>query len=183
MPNYVMNNVKIQYENNEDIINFLDKHLINNIFDFNTIIPEPKNENECPKKYNYNHNNKQKINISPKGLEWFDWYNWRIDNWGVKWNNNIKTFFDYDKILANTDIIKEISISFNTPWNVPLPLAAELISMHPELSIDWDYYSFENMEAGSIYFFDNNVIHMICQLDRCKEDTYPITDEGRVLGL
>ena len=183
MPNYVINNIKIQSDNNKDLISFLDKHLINDVFDFNTIIPEPTTEEECPQKYNFNFNEQETDLKCPNGLEWFDWYHWRLDHWGVKWNNNTKTFFDYNKILSNKDIIKEISISFDTPWNVPLPLAAELISMHPELNIDWEYYSFENMEAGSIYFFDDSVIHMICQLDRCKEDNYQINNDGDVLGL
>ena len=168
MPNWVTNNILI-YSNNrnqKELIDFLEQHLIDDVFDFNTVIPEPEKPDDCEDKYNFQINGLDNTGITG----WFDWYHWRIDNWGTKWNNNTKTYFDYDKILkSDISVLNELTICFLTPWNAPHHVAAKLIEMHPELTIDWEYYSFENMEAGSIFVNDGEIIDARYQLDDCNE--------------
>jgi hypothetical protein len=78
MPNWCYNIINAKQE----IIDYITTTTSDNniILDFNTIAKEPE-ENE-------------------------DWYNWRVFNWGCKWN-------------ANTINISETSIAFETPWSPP----------------------------------------------------------------
>ena len=52
------------------------------MIDFNKIIPEPKNESECPDEYKVNKTSHIEL---LKDKPWFDWYKWRINHWGTKW--------------------------------------------------------------------------------------------------
>jgi hypothetical protein len=69
----------------EDIIGYQEYK-----FDFNKIIPEPKPEVE-------------------------DWYGWRVENWGTKWEG-------YDGRF-NED---QTALSFSTAWSPPLPIIKKL---------------------------------------------------------
>ena len=50
------------------------------------------------------------------GYTVFDWYSWRIDNYGVKWdvNKDSLDFFNEDD--------NSISLSFDSPWTYPKPI-------------------------------------------------------------
>lgn len=54
------------------------------------------------------------------------WYDWRINNWGTKWNN------EPDDLMVNE---KDSSLHFLTAWSAPIPIVEELSHQHPELSL------------------------------------------------
>lgn len=90
---------------------------INYVIDFDKIMPEPKNESECPDEY--------KVNKSPDikfkdDVFYFDWYKWRLDNWGTKWNA-------YDSYTNINDT--SITFVFSTAWNLALPIIQDLSVM------------------------------------------------------
>ena len=89
--------------------------------DFNLIIPEPVSKDECPEKYLLTADGKdykgQDPNITKfEDRPWFNWYAWRRDNWGCKWN-------------ADTEEIAKNSVSFFTPDAPALPVLLHLSMM------------------------------------------------------
>jgi hypothetical protein len=121
-------------ESKKDILNVLNPYLIeagNNDYeiDFQSIIP-----------------------MDEKLLEaGSDWYNWRVENWGTKWNGYDGSFTDDFTIF-----------SFDTAWSPPLPVIRKLAELTGETFIleyieegmgfcgrytagkDGDYYEFYN---------------------------------------
>ena len=71
------------------------------IFDFTKIIPETyKNEDE--------------------------WYHWRIEHWGTKWNA-------YDQFTIDNGVV------FLTAWSMPAPIFIELSKKFPKVKIKVSY--------------------------------------------
>ena len=74
------------------------------IFDFNKIIPTPETEEECAPYYNLNIFPDKSIQPDPD-KPWFNWYKWKYDIWGTKWNG-------FECKIINDDAIK-----FETAWS------------------------------------------------------------------
>ena len=168
MPNYVHNIIKLRSkkEDAEEIIQFIQKHFNNEgFFDFNTIRPEPTTEEECPDRYNF-HTEEGYAHYrnleSEEGTEWFNWYDWRLEYWGTKWNAGEESmcYYDFDKIRKNYSFCSPVQVMFDTAWSAPIPVFVELISMHPELDIGVLYYSMDNDEFGQVYVWDDEINHV-----------------------
>ena len=84
------------------------------MIDFDKIIPEPKDEFECPDEYKVN---KESHIESLKDKPWFNWYKWHIDHWGTKWG----AYNGYTKIGKTYTLF-----AFNTAWAVPIPIIQKL---------------------------------------------------------
>ena len=57
----------------------------------------------------------------------FDWYEWAIKNWGVKWNASGFDCFDCNN---------EDETMFETPWDYPDPIYRELALRYPDMYFD-----------------------------------------------
>lgn len=91
------------------------------ILDFNTVIPEP---------------------FDARTGEEYNWYGWRCENWGTKWNS-------YDcLVIYNNHSHTEVSIDFFTAWSPPEPVIKKLIEMYPSLSFCLDYEETGECYAG-----------------------------------
>ncbi len=55
------------------------------------------------------------------------WYDWRLANWGTKWNP--------DEIEFTQDTLKTIRASMSTAWSLPMGLLRKLSSDHPHTTI------------------------------------------------
>ena len=55
------------------------------------------------------------------------WYDWSINNWGTKWNND-----------PETPVVDQETgtLHFDTAWSMPEPIFVELSRQHPELTFD-----------------------------------------------
>ena len=103
MPNWVSNRVTMERLCDCNIFND-DKE-----FDFNKIVPQPKNISECPSKYIISKLERETVNIEIlNDRPWFHWYDWNWENWGTKWGAH-----DTYKIDKN-------NICFKTAWCPPL---------------------------------------------------------------
>jgi hypothetical protein len=60
------------------------------------------------------------------------WYDWRIQNWGTKWNAYYTSTGDMDDETTYT-------IYFQTAWSHPYPVLEKLVSMFPELEFDYKF--------------------------------------------
>ncbi len=173
MPNWVNNIIIIRTNNKEAIIKFLKRHIKDERFDFNTVIPEPETEADCPDEYNLN---KTKFDVGLEhepDREWFNWYNWRIDNWGTKWNSFDKLYIDYGKIIEAENFI-EIKINFQTAWSAPFPVFKKLLEMYSNLSdamgLEMVYYSTENGECGEVFMLRGEVCHSRWEFESSIEE-------------
>ena len=61
-----------------------------------------------------------------------NWYDWRLDNWGVKWDASEQMLEDEplfkDESLGNPDLV----VTFNTPWGPPTGILQNLTKQYPE---------------------------------------------------
>lgn len=126
MPNLVKNVIKISKIKPEEIEMVLDMIAtpmgvpapviedMDYMIDFNKIIPEPSFESDCPDEYKVNKESRVEL---LKDKPWFDWYKWRIANWGTKWG----AYDSYTKI-GETYIL----FVFNTAWAPPMPIIYKL---------------------------------------------------------
>ena len=134
MPNHICNIVKIK-GNSEEVKNFMesiakdtmeDKHDVTGYgtIDFNKIIPEPEYENPD------------------------DWYNWRIQNWGTKWNA-------YDQIKTE----KPNELYFLTAWSAPNKIYEALTKKFPNLTIEVDYADEDiGCNCGKMVFVNGKMV-------------------------
>ena len=101
MPNH--NNNQLKLESGEDLLSVLNPYLIEATsngyteytFDFQKIIP-----------------------MDEKLLEGEDWYDWRVKNWGTKWDGGDGRFND-----------DQTAFTFDTAWSPPLPIIKKLAEL------------------------------------------------------
>lgn len=98
--------------------------------DFDKIIPEPRTINECPEKYILH--NKEEARKDCLGWDesdprkWFNWYRWRLNNWGVKWNCDP---------YAHKETQTGLWLCFDTAWGPPIGVIRRLIIDNYNLKI------------------------------------------------
>ena len=76
--------------------------LINDQFDFNKIYPIPESEKE-------------------------NWYNWSLENWGVKWNRDSVEIKNFNSKEEN---IYTVTFQYNTAWGPALKILDHLKNQH-----------------------------------------------------
>lgn len=129
-------------------------------------------------------------NIRLYGAE--DWYKWRIDNWGTKWDAR-------DTWVEKLDD-QNLNVRFSTAWSPPIDWFEKIIPMYPQLNFDliFDEESQDycgrltgtngeiELEVGKPYFTDEEDKIVIYDMDKGKwkyeetgiliedEDFYPI---------
>lgn len=84
------------------------------------------------------------------------WYEWRIHNWGTKWNA-----YDIEKTSDN-------SIVFNTAWNGVPGLICKLGALFPAVTIKYDY-----ADEDASYNTGSYIIHGADVQDNSPEDASP----------
>tara|TARA_R100000655_G_scaffold1785_3_gene6779 strand:- start:2511 stop:2951 length:441 start_codon:yes stop_codon:yes gene_type:complete len=104
-------------------------------FSFDVIVPQPKHEIV------------EIENSSPEYVledgSIFDWYEWRYDNWGVKWDRSDIDFIDNDE--------DSIYMRFDTAWNQPVEIhnkVREILGKKTNVSMSWFYHEPDMEIAG-----------------------------------
>ena len=76
-----------------------------------------------------------KIKLAIKAIAttgYANWYDWRLDNWGVKWDASELMFEDEplfkEESLGNPDLV----VTFNTPWGPPTGILQNLTKQYPD---------------------------------------------------
>ena len=114
MPNHCQN--KLTLQDGGDILNVLNPYLTEATdnfyrFDFQKIIPMDK-----------------------KLLEGEEWYDWRVENWGTKWDG-------YDGRISDDGSV----FTFDTAWAPPLPIIKKLAE------ITGEKFTLEYIELGMFF--------------------------------
>lgn len=82
------------------------------------------------------------------------WYEWRIDNWGTKWNA-----YGYNDVLDASEYF-----SCETAWSAPHPVLDKLSQMYPDIEFTHEW---ADEDIG------NNCGRRILQNGECIESYYP----------
>lgn len=143
MPNWCENVVNI-YGENKDLQKFREECISKNeegweYLDFAKVIPEP-NYKTTPvtKTFPEIHANfaktKKEKQIALKNeptIREDSWWDWRVQNWGTKWN--LSSMEDFTNDDCNTEMI------FHTAWSPPEGIYDALVKKYPDLDISWFY--------------------------------------------
>lgn len=139
MPNHVKNVLKFKKLKPDDIDFILNTITIKSEdeptsywIDFNKIIPEPREESECPDEFKVNKDSHIALD---EARPWFDWYKWRIHYWDTKWGA-----YDCYSIIGKS----YVTLVFNTAWSMAYPIIEKLQLLEYEFELkyaDEDYGS------------------------------------------
>ena len=84
-----------------------------------------------------------------------DWYNWRVKNWGTKWDLDAAEFLGCNPNWKElTDGSTEVTVSFDTAWAPPLEALKTLTTLFPSMMIDLKYFEGGMAFAGEAQFED-----------------------------
>ena len=132
MPNWCHNRVEIYGAGAEEIADKISSE--ETPFDFAKIIPEPDYE-------------KTEVEPTFEPIAESDhrmpkWWDWRVQNWGTKWNSS-----ECEVTIMDDE---QIEYTFNTAWGPPEPIIHKLRELYPDVSIT-AFYDEPGMElAGYI---------------------------------
>lgn len=73
-----------------------------------------------------------------------NWYNWRVQNWGTKWDLSNDTLYTVDSES------KYISYSFNTAWNPPFAWLNSVTNIYKDLTFQLKYAEPGHAYAGRV---------------------------------
>ena len=113
MPNWTHNTFRI--EGSKEKIKELKKKFKSkdNVFDFNKIIPMPRNSKKFQAKGGVSGDDIEMVDgeLVAKAGKPNNWYVWSLDNWGTKWNSS--------NARINNESDTHIEYSFDTAWDAP----------------------------------------------------------------
>ena len=145
MPNWCSNEVQID-GSEEDIAKFKEEcstdHKGEAVLDFSKVLPEP--DYDKPKK-DGTHNNG--VQTEPSSVM-PDWWTWRNDNWGTKWNLVPNHDGDLTAYMTVVDCEDYISLEFETAWSPPNGIYEAIVEKYPDLDINWFYREDGTQMAG-----------------------------------
>lgn len=123
-------------------------------FDFNKLVPEPKSEEECLKKYGekYIDNGNHSLQHTEED-KWFNWYGWHCDFWGTKWG------------ACDTCIIDDNMVEFSTAWSEPSPIWEALSRKFPSKEIEVVAEYEEGFVTESTYYKGKRVSYSEKEFD------------------
>lgn len=189
MPNYCFNGIEIKYRDDydiydeENIIDDIDFHLRNPIFDINDEIwskiknssytkpqegrfhkffIEKMDERTHANLIKYPLDKNDSINFNnvveaPKDIDSNAWYYWRHIHWGTKWDG-----FDYDNI-NKTD--NDLFITGCTAWSPCEPIVKKMSEMYPEVNIKLEYDEPGVAFCGRVEYEKGDIISEITDKD------------------
>ena len=86
------------------------------------------------------------VNGEAVGKTKFNWYEWNINNWGVKWDaGDVSMEFSADEKSG----MGYISGSYQTAWGIPEPVMNAMVEQHPDL--EFSFYCEEEQGWGAEY--------------------------------
>ena len=72
------------------------------------------------------------LHFASTGCQDDRWYNWRVQNWGTKWDC-------YSLEIDDTDLPHGFEVNFETAWSPPEEVCHAIRDQYDDLSISWFY--------------------------------------------
>jgi hypothetical protein len=135
----------------DEVLNFV--HSDESDFDLNKIVPMPK-ELDITGLTQKERESRRESNKRKYGYA--DWYDWRWDKWGCKWNTN-EVFINRERHLC----------FFTTPWNTPKPAILALSERFPDVAFELTYADED---------FTNNCGFLVIQDGEVTDSEHPDSD-------
>ena len=132
MPNHCHNRVTFYSANTEDVAKL--KKIFEDENTFTQIIPEPdwpntpNKDGELPVKHE---DPWQVYRFSDDKVD-DRWYNWRVQNWGTKWDA-------YSLEIDDCDMPHGFEVNFETAWSPPEEIHSAISEQFDDLSMSWFY--------------------------------------------
>lgn len=144
MPNWCSNDLVVT-GNSSQLKDFVSKSVKeDNMFYLDGLVPTPPIllQQTSPSMYRGDENDTQakseyemRQNLLKLEYGFTDWYNWRVYNWGTKWDvSDSYVSVDEDKV----------AISFESAWSPPISWVHRVCEMYPDLKFEL-YYMEEGM--------------------------------------
>ena len=108
MPNWCLNKLTVEHDDPSMLKRFVDAYNLGKACD--TFIPEPEN-----------------LDLND-ALDPNSWYNWRLNNWGTKWDIGADVGTDREEFhgLKATVVGNQANCSFDSAWSPPIGLYEKL---------------------------------------------------------
>ena len=179
MPNNVRATL-IFLGNAEDIKNLRERvETPDNYFDFNAIVPEPK---ELLDRQPNENDEKTKELVAKYGYD--NWYDWRRHNWGTKWNQYGEDFYEEGWVTGN-------EVQIVTAWCFPWAVLKTLSKMYPNITISYMYADEDagynvgrgkilngEVEMDDVKYCTRLAYDIFFELHPEWEDYYDVVDDG-----
>ena len=191
MPNWVMNELTCIFQGSEELQSFKSKvdeeNFYNSFFPMPEILQGTQSPNINEDKLILEYN--EKTNLKAMGLTeiiksnhplysgvaeqalknqqayiatgYTNWYNWSIDNWGVKWDASalkVKELSDFNTVIY----------SFDSPWGCPEHFVRELSKLYPDATFEMVSGSIEN-DTHYEFTCENGKFEETCSYETFKE--------------
>ena len=72
------------------------------------------------------------LHFASTGMQDDRWYNWRVQNWGTKWDC-------YSLEIDDTDMHYGFEVTFETAWSPPEEICNAIREQYDDLSMSWFY--------------------------------------------
>ena len=144
MPNWCMNVLEVRGEENK-VKEFAEKFEKDGISAF---YPTPKELEDVTAPAKTHEPKKAEENIKKYGYA--DWYDWRVANWGTKW--------DVCELYLLSRKEGEATFRFDTAWAPPGRAFEKIASMYPELRFELEFEEPGMGFFGRIVYEDGEVV-------------------------
>ena len=138
MPNYCNNNIVITGPNS--VIDKIEK-IANgdkgDLLQYFYPMPEALQDTTAPLQKDATKEEKAKAKENLKKYGYDNWYDWRVENWGTKWD--IMEFYNINRKEISEDE-SEIWLGFDTAWAPPLGAYEKFIDENSNCSLKAYYY-------------------------------------------
>jgi len=85
------------------------------------------------------------------------WYDWRIENWGTKWDAYDQSYEESDNSSCNAGAGSYI---FNTAWAPPVPVIRRLATIFPDITFTWQWADEDyGNNLGEVKITDGHVVY------------------------
>jgi len=136
MPNWCWNHLEVTGDEIQ-LREFVEKSTINietsDEFSFNGTHPQPEdlNEKQIITRGTQTQDEKEQAMLNKAKYGYTDWYDWRCDEWGTKW--------DACESHINHNDIDYFAVSFETAWSPPIAWIINIMKDFPDLSFTLEY--------------------------------------------
>ena len=138
MPNYCNNNIVITGPNSViDKIEKIAKGDKGDLLQYFYPMPKALEDTTAPLQKDATKEEKAKAKENLKKYGYDNWYDWRVENWGTKWD--IMEFYNINRKEIGEDE-SEISLGFDTAWAPALGAYEKFIDENSNCSLKAYYY-------------------------------------------